>query len=102
MNKRDVIKLTLIVCMIIGAAALYTWISHVQDSNETEIVRKAVREAALTCYAVEGAYPDSVEYLREHYRLAYDTGRYYVTYEASLGDNQIPDIWITVKGEKGL
>ena len=102
MNKRDVIKLTLIVCMIIGAAALYTWISHVQDSNETEIVRKAVREAALTCYAVEGAYPDSVEYLREHYRLAYDTERYYVTYEASLGDNQIPDIWIAVKGEKGL
>ena len=47
MNKRDVIKLTLIVCMIIGAAALYTWISHVQDSNETEIVRKAVRADLL-------------------------------------------------------
>ena len=54
MNKRDVIKLTLIVCMIIGAAALYTWISHVEDSNEIAIVRKAAREAGLSWYAVEG------------------------------------------------
>lgn len=96
MNRRDVVKLALIACMLAAAVALYAWIGRVQDRNETETVRNAIREAALTCYAVEGAYPDSVDYLREHYRLAYDTERYFVTYDA-FASNLIPDIWVTVK-----
>ena len=96
MNRRDVVKLALIVCMLAAAVALYAWVGRVQDRNETETVRNAIREAALTCYAVEGAYPDSVDYLREHYRLAYDTERYFVTYDA-FASNLIPDIWVTVK-----
>ncbi len=96
MNRRDVVKLALIACMLAAAVALYAWVGRVQDRNETETVRNAIREAALTCYAVEGAYPDSVDYLREHYRLAYDTERYFVTYDA-FASNLIPDIWVTVK-----
>lgn len=96
MNRRDVVKLALIACMLAAAVALYAWVGRVQDRNETETVRNAIREAALTCYAVEGAYPDSVDYLRQHYRLAYDTERYFVTYDA-FASNLIPDIWVTVK-----
>ena len=96
MNRRDVVKLALIACMLAAAVALYAWVGRVQDRNETETVRNAIREAALTCYAVEGAYPDSVDYLREHYCLAYDTERYFVTYDA-FASNLIPDIWVTVK-----
>lgn len=96
MNRRDVVKLALIAFMLAAAVALYAWVGRVQDRNETETVRNAIREAALTCYAVEGAYPDSVDYLREHYRLAYDTERYFVTYDA-FASNLIPDIWVTVK-----
>ena len=96
MNRRDVVKLALIACMLAAAVALYAWVGRVQDRNETETVRNAIHEAALTCYAVEGAYPDSVDYLREHYRLAYDTERYFVTYDA-FASNLIPDIWVTVK-----
>ena len=97
MNRRDILKLGLIVCMLVAAVAVYAWIARVQARNETETVRNAVREAALTCYAVEGAYPDSVDYLREHYRLAYDTERYFVTYDA-FASNLIPAIWVTERG----
>ena len=31
---------------------------------QTDFVTKAVHNAALTCYAVEGAYPTDLEYLR--------------------------------------
>ena len=96
MNRKDIRKLAVIVCMLAAAVALFAWVARVQERNETETVRSAVREAALTCYAVEGAYPDSVDYLREHYRLAYDTERYYVTYDA-FASNLIPDIWVTAK-----
>ena len=97
MNRRELWKLALIACMLAAAVAVYAWVGRMQDRTETETVRSAVREAALTCYAVEGAYPEDVEYLREHYRLAYDTERYHVTYDA-FASNLIPDIWVTVKG----
>ena len=46
---------------------------------------------------MEGAYPSDVEYLREHYHLAYDESRYLITYEA-FASNMIPDIWVTERG----
>lgn len=97
MNRKDVIKLLLIAAVLVGAVFLVNKISSAQETAETEIVRNAVKNAALTCYAVEGAYPDDIEYLREHYRLAYDEERYLITYDA-FASNMIPDIWVTEKG----
>ena len=97
MNRRDWIKLLSIVLVLAAAVLLVNRIDTAQDAAETDTVRDAVKNAALTCYAVEGAYPDSVEYLREHYRLAYDEDRYLITYDA-FASNMIPDIWVTEVG----
>ena len=97
MNRRDWIKLLAIVVVLAAAVLLVNRIATAQDTAETDIVRDAVKNAALTCYAVEGAYPDSVEYLREHYHLAYDEDRYMITYDA-FASNMIPDIWVTERG----
>lgn len=97
MNRRDWIKLLSIVLVLTAAVLLANRIGTAQGTAETDIVRDAVKNAALTCYAVEGAYPDSVDYLREHYRLAYDEDRYLITYDA-FASNMIPDIWVTEVG----
>ena len=97
MNRRDIIKLAVLALALVLAVALVGRIDRAQAGAETELVRDAVRNAAVTCYAVEGAYPDSVDYLREHYRLAYDENRYFVTYE-SFASNRIPDIYVTERG----
>ena len=97
MNRRDWIKLLSIVLVLAAAVLLVNRIDTAQDAAETDIVRDAVKNAALTCYAVEGAYPDSVDYLREHYRLAYEEDRYLITYDA-FASNMIPDIWVTEVG----
>ena len=99
MRIRDWLKLAVIVCCLAGAGLLFSRIGTAHGSEETEIVRSAVKDAALTCYAVEGAYPDSVEYLRTHYRLAYDEDRYFITYDA-FSSNVMPDIYVTEKGAK--
>ena len=91
MNKKDVFKLLVILVMIVLAVVLVNRIGASQEKAETEIVREAIKNAALTCYAVEGAYPDSLDYLRQHYRLAYDEERYLVTYDA-FSSNLIPTI----------
>ena len=97
MNRRDIIKLGLILLVLVLAVVLVNRIDTAQTRAESDIVRDAVKTAALTCYAVEGAYPDNVEYLREHYQLAYDEDRYMITYEA-FASNLIPDIYVTERG----
>ena len=99
MNKRDWIKLALMAAVLVLAVFLAGRIEVAHDIEETELVRAAVKDAALTCYAAEGAYPDSVEYLRQHYQLAYDENRYFITYEA-FASNRLPDIWVTERGAK--
>ena len=100
MSVRDIGKIALMAAMVLLAAAVFGWMSDRQRTEETEIVRNAVRDAAVTCYAVEGAYPEDVEYLREHYQLAYDESRYFITYDA-FASNRIPDIWVTERGAAG-
>ena len=101
MNRKDIIKILAIAAVLVLAVLLVNRFDTAHGTAETEIVRDAVKNAAITCYAVEGAYPDDVEYLRENYRLAYDAERYLVTYDA-FASNMIPDIFVIERStEKG-
>ncbi len=64
---------------------------------ETEMVREAVRQAALTCYAVEGAYPSRIDYLQQHYGLVFDEETYIVVYDA-FASNVMPDVLVLERG----
>ena len=97
MNRRDIFKLLLIGLVLCMCVVLVSRISRSNDAAESELVRKAVRDAAITCYAVEGAYPEDVEYLRKYYHLSYNDDRYLVTIE-SFASNPIPDIYVTERG----
>ena len=72
-------------------------LGRMQGEEETRLVRDAVLKATVTCYAVEGAYPEDLEYLKENYKLAYNENRYFVTYD-SFASNRIPDIYVTERG----
>ena len=80
-----------------SAVFLIDYIGNASDHAQTEMVRSAVRNAALTCYAVEGAYPADIEYLVKNYGLAYDESRYLISYEA-FASNIFPDIRVNVRG----
>lgn len=53
----------------------------------------AVKRASVQCYAIEGRYPPSVEYLEEHYGITIDRDRYNVFYEG-WASNVMPDITV--------
>ena len=96
-NKKDTASILFFAALIAAFIFLVSNITNTNNGRELQIVRDAVKNAALTCYAVEGAYPDDVEYLKDHYQLAYDEERYFITYEA-FASNRIPDIWVSEKG----
>lgn len=66
--------------------------SELSVQGKTKL-EEAVRRAAVACYAAEGAYPPSIEYLEEHYGLTVDESRYIVHYDV-FADNILPDITV--------
>ncbi len=56
-------------------------------------LENAVRKGCVACYAAEGAYPPSLEYLEEHYGVQVDRERYVVVYNA-YAENLMPDITV--------
>ena len=79
--KREIAIVLLMILVLCGVWLLVNRVGRSSGAAQTEFVTDAVHNAALTSYAVEGAYPDSLEYLRSRYGLAYDESRYLVTYD---------------------
>ncbi len=59
-------------------------------------IDSSIRKATLTCYAVEGVYPPTVDYLKENYGIQIDEEKYTVYYEI-FGDNIMPEITVMEK-----
>ena len=94
----------LIVSIVVFAliiTLIYALLGGVEEksaTNQLELVENAVDRAVQTCYAVEGRYPQKLDYLTAHYGLAYDTNNYLVSYNA-FASNILPDIRVISKGE---
>lgn len=58
-----------------------------------ETLRNAIARACVQCYAIEGRYPPSVQYLEENYGIRIDRERFYVFYEG-FASNIMPDITV--------
>lgn len=65
-----------------------TTLAKQQESLETALERNIAQ-----CYAVEGSYPPSLEYLCEHYGLTYDKDIFLVNYEY-FGSNLVPEVTV--------
>ena len=95
MAYRKEIAIVLLMLLLLGGTwAVVSRLGTTSGEAQTQFVTDAVHNAALTCYAVEGAYPTDLEYLRKNYGLAYDQSRYQVRYDA-FGSNLLPDIRVT-------
>lgn len=61
--------------------------------RQKESLEKAIMRNVTYCYTVEGAYPESLAYLKENYGLTYDEDLFFVDYQIA-GSNIFPDITI--------
>ena len=66
------------------------------DEQSTSSVQEAVIRSAVQCYAVEGAYPNNLTYLEEHYGLIVNTDDYVIDYRAA-GENLTPQVTVVHK-----
>ena len=81
---------------------LFLFLGGIRSVNDTTLSKQQEHlETALTrsisqCYAVEGIYPPSLEYLTEHYGLSYDADIFFIDYE-SFGGNLLPEVTVLRK-----
>ena len=87
-----VIAVLVLLCFLGGISNL----SRGRETEDKQQLEEALRRAAVTCYAVEGIYPPSVEYMVEHYGLQIDSRRFAVSYTA-FAENLMPDITVLEK-----
>lgn len=66
------------------------------ESKQLESLETALHRSIAQCYAVEGRYPASLDYLKEHYGLSYDESKFLIDYE-SFGGNLIPEVTVLRK-----
>ncbi|MCR5690674.1 MAG: hypothetical protein K6G62_00445, partial [Eubacterium sp.] len=52
-----------------------------------------IRKAVMLCYATEGVYPESIDYLKDHYGIQINEEEYAVFYEVQ-GKNLMPNITV--------
>lgn len=52
--------------------------------RDVDMLKDALDNAVVTCYAIEGRYPESLEYIEEHYGVKIDREKYFVDYNKNL------------------
>lgn len=60
-----------------------------------DTLRDGIRRASVQCYAIEGRYPPSVEYLEKNYGIQIDRNRYNVFYNG-FASNIMPEITVNM------
>lgn len=67
------------------------WFSQSSAQKQKEQLVSALNSAAVYAYASEGAYPGSLDSIKEEYGITYDEDRFNVEYRV-LGANLFPEI----------
>lgn len=80
-------------CTIIGLTAvvmIFNYVNNGTGQDQIDAAQQAARNAAIQCYALEGAYPANIDYLYEHYGLK--ENKNIIIYYDYVASNLMPDI----------
>lgn len=90
----------LVFFLIVCFGVIYGLNDSAYSNNNEDLnrVNKAVRTALIECYAIEGAYPEDFDYLKENYALHINHDKYRINYNYA-GSNIMPNIVVYRKGD---
>lgn len=67
-----------------------------RDSEALRVTEESLHRAMMSCYAIEGRYPETLDYLTENYGVYINPDKYAVYYDA-FASNIMPDITVIKK-----
>ncbi len=69
------------------------------NDKDLSRVKQNIKDGIVECYAIEGKYPESIEYLRDNYGVYLNEESYQIHYRY-LGLNMMPEFKVFLKGDK--
>lgn len=90
---RNLLRLGLAAGVFLCFALAVNNLDNGRSEKSLEQLEEALRRGCVACYAAEGAYPASLDDLRERYGIQIDEKRYTVHYTA-FAENLMPDITV--------
>ena len=93
---------TILIILVVGAI-IFLSIGNFEDNhsrNRAEEIRGTVISYVAQCYAMEGLYPNNLDYLEDNYGLQLDRDKYIYHYEM-FATNIFPDVQVFVKEKAG-
>ena len=94
----------MIISILLFAAVALVFVSMLGQvetqggDQQTKLLEDALFRAAVTCYAVEGRYPPTRDYIVEKYGVIIDEAKYIVTYDV-FAPNVMPGIQVLIRGD---
>lgn len=99
-NRRLIVTLAITAFILI--AAVFAWAGKAAEDSfeeQAEAIKDTVSRRALQCYVIEGAYPESLDYLVENYGLAVNREDYKIVY-IPYAENLPPEVKVIYKKGK--
>lgn len=93
---KPALSMVLFLALLFLFMAGLSGVSQKSARQRAQNLETAVSRGIAHCYATEGHYPESLEYLKNHYGISYDTDEFFVDYQV-LGENIFPDVTIIKK-----
>lgn len=101
MLRRMVLTVIVFFCAVVLLLFGSSSVRDTADASQLDSLRQAILRSAVHCYAMEGTYPESLDYIKEHYGIDWDSTKYVVDYEIT-GANLRPDVSVfKIKGREG-
>ena len=94
-NKKITKYIPLFLGLFIVVLFLYgvNFVSASSIDKQQESLENAISRDVAQCYSIEGTYPPSLDYIKEHYGLIYNESLFFVDYQP-IASNIFPDITI--------
>ena len=92
--KKRVLSISVFLAVILVFGVYVHGMSGRAEAETAANLERAIKRATIQCYAVEGRYPASVDYLVKNYGIQIDEDRFNVFYEG-FASNIMPQITVT-------
>lgn len=84
-EKFITIKNTFIACLVFIVIVVFCSITTGKvdnnlDKQEINTLKNAIENAIVTCYSIEGVYPESIDYIIDNYGVVIDKKKFSVNY----------------------
>ena len=103
MRRRKAFSFPIAIIIIALFVLIVIWVSTGLEKTGVIEQKRALESAILRdvvhCYAIEGAYPESLDYIKDNYGLTYNEELFFVDY-TPIASNIMPDITIIEKAQE--